>query len=79
MRIDRAAYEALRTRDLSARDRALLDVLEPKFLATDQPSVEVSEAEWAAVPSDSAIRRAVDGQPHGAFGGGSEAQKPAQK
>lgn len=79
MRIDRAAYDALRTRYLSARDRALLDVLEPKFRANDQESVEISEAEWAAVPSDSAIRRAVDGQPHGAFAGGFEAQKPPQK
>ena len=36
MRIDRAAYDALLTRDLSPRDRELLAVLEPKFAILDE-------------------------------------------
>ncbi len=59
MRIDRAAYDALLTRDLSPRDRALLAVLEPKFRAPEVTFVEVSEADWAKIPSEAAIRASV--------------------
>lgn len=59
MRIDRAAFDALLTRDLSPRDRELLAVLAPKFRAAEVTFVEVSEADWAVVPSEAAIRASV--------------------